>query len=300
MGKVENNFWKNAYVKEMAVYYYPWFFGADLNVTTKFDINDLESSYLHDVKKYFTIYTPESAGERFNIQTAYEYLKRELSEDNSFSVDSDISIGILHSYKNLISTMSDYRFDTRRNSGSYGDLQNQTNKKILFELSLFQPFIEEILKNIDYYLKNIPELEKTNEIHLILIKRLENLIDILDKSNRYLLAAQHDYHNTWTWIKVNGFCCDITVRDLGFAKKDWRLARNNACHSILNVFEQLKNINAELCYKMLSLNGDMSIINETYNNGIAYIVNSSNYFCYLNEVEKQDVAKKKLLRKVKS
>lgn len=305
MKRTENDFWKNAEAKEMAVKYFPCFFGNDLNVTTKYDINELEKQYLRYCKKYSTIYSTNSADERFYIQMAYEYMKNILKEQTKFEVNSHITKSILQSYKSLISTMSTYSFNPHW-ANSYGALQNETNKKILLEISLFHPFFTGVLKNIDNYLEKVSEPGKIDVFYCELIKNLENLNDRLDNKNSELLNAQYEYHNTWNEAK-RGYRGGSTDSDLGFTKKNWRLARNNACHCILNFFKELEGINKALYCEAFKRNeenyaipDDTTAISETYNNGIANIVKSPNYFCYLNEKEKEELTQQKILKKNQS
>ncbi len=315
MTKKENDFWKSAQAKEMAVKYFPSFFGKDLNVTTRYDVKKLESEYLKYCVKYFTIYENNSDRERFYIQMAYEYIKKILTEHTKFEVNSKLVNNILQSYNQLVSTVSAYSF-TARYPTSYGDSQNDTNKKILLQISLFQPVLISVLKNIDNYFETISEPEKIDGFYCELISKLEELKKLLDNSNEKLSNAQDEYHETWDATNRSNYYMMFerglrshtrTQSQLGEAKKEWRLNRNKACHSILNFFKELENINIALYYgtfefdkQNYGVDNDTLEVSELYNNGVRNIVNSPNYFCYLNETEKQEVAIQKILRKIQS
>ena len=308
MIKKEKDFWKNAQqAKEMAIKYFPGFLGKELNVTTGYKIEDLENEYLQCCVKYFTIYSTNSANERFFIQMAYEYIKTILTEHNKFEVNSSLANNILNSYNKLVSTMSAYRFCPNWKD-SYGALQNDTNKKILFEISLFQPVLISVLKNIDNYIGTISAPGKIDEFYCDLISKLEELKNSLDSSYEELSNAQQEYHATWdaNYRRERGMNFR-TKSELGEAKKEWRLSRNDACHSILNFFRELENINIALYYgtfkydeQNYGIDDETLEVSESYNNGVKNIVKSPNYFCYLNETEKKEIAQQKILRKLQS
>lgn len=304
MNKIENEFWKNAQAKEMAIKFFPSFFGEDLNVTTKYNIKDLENEYLKYCVKYFTIYANDSANERFYIQMAYEYMKTFLTEHTKFEMNFQIAKDVLKSYQDLIYILSGYHFFPHWKN-SYGALQNDTNKKILFEISLFNPFLTKVLRNIDKYFKNVPEPGKIDEFYCELIAKLECLKKLLEDSFEDLSNAQREYHKTWN--AANRSFDYVPNREVGFAKKDWRLMRNETCHSILNFFKELENINIALYYGTFNynvLNAGVDAVtlevSELYNNCVKNIINGPNYFCYLNETEKEEIAQEKLIRKIDS
>lgn len=313
MKKIDDDFLKNMKTKEMAIKYFPDFFGKDFNVTTRYNINDLEREYLKYCVSYFKIYSEESCNDRINIQLAYEYMKTILTEHTKFQVNSKLANSISQSYDKLISTMSSYEFKPKWDN-SYGALQNNTNKNILLEVSSFQPFLKIVLKNIDAYFDCVSEPEKIDGFYCELVSKLEELKESLDNSNEKLKIAQDEYHDNWnatnrSW-EYNYYgeskTSSCTNSELGEAKKEWRLMRNNACHSILNFFRELENINKALYYGTFRIDEqkrdiDYNILQESkfYNGVVNYIVKSPNYYCYLDKDERKKLGQQNVLRKIR-
>ena len=308
MKKINGDLLKNVKTKEMAMKYFPNFFGKDFNVTTRYNVNDLEREYLKYCVRYFKIYSEDSVNERINIQTAYEYVKTILTEHAKFQIKSKLATSIKQSYNELISTMSSYKFNYKRYN-SYGALQNNTNKNILLEVSGFQPFLRIVLKNIDNYFETISEPEKIDEFYCELISKLEKIKNELDSSNEKLENAQEKYHDDWNavnrrWDCYNYYSC--TDSQLGESKKEWRLMRNNACHSILNFFRELENINKALYYgtfrideQKRDIDYNISQVSKFYNGVVDNIVMGPNYYCYLDKSERTKLDQQNALRKTR-
>lgn len=297
MEKRKYDFFEISKVKKMAIEYFPNFFGENLIVTTDHNIDDLEREYLEYCKKYFNIFERDTNNERYQILQAYEYIKTHLKEHTKFQANSELSKKILQSYDELISTMGSYKFSTYDDT-SYGAVQNNTNKNILLEISLFQPFFESVLKNIDDYFATIPEAEQIDEFYCGLVSKLEELKNLLDHSEKKLKSAQEEYHTAWNgknapyYYRRDYNIPSYTASELGEAKKEWRLKRNEACYSILKFFKGLENINKTLYCNVAEFrekDNELEISN-LYNGAVTNIVKGPNYFCYLDEGYKRKVA----------
>ena len=309
MNKIKNNletkFLIDTNAKECAIQFFPDFFGKDLCVSSSFGLKDLENQYLKYCVKYFTNYSAQGCSERFDIQTGYEYLKTILTNQQKFKINSKISSEVLDSYENLILTISKYHFNPHR-KGSYGDKQNETNRELLFEISLLTPVLYSILKNIDLYFENISESE-IDGFYCTVIYRLNNMIKSLNTINNNLIKYQRRYYDTWNMVNRPGYNQQpSSYTNLGYAKKEWRLSRNKAVRTILDFYNELDSINIALYYgtfqfdkENYGLDQATIEISQNYNNGINNIINGPNYFCYLNKEEKEEIAIQKIRNKVR-
>lgn len=306
MNKIEDKFSIDANAKKNALKLFPDFFGKDLCVSSRFKLKDLETQYLNYCIKYFTNYSYKGIRERKDIQTAYEYLKTILTNQVKIKINSKLSTEILNSYENLILTISNYHFIPHR-KGSYGDKQNENNKRLLFEISLLTPVLYSILKNIDLYLENILEPEKVDDFYCMLIYRLNSMIKSLNTINNDLKKSQQRYYNTWNLVNRPGYDQQpSSYTNLGYAKKEWRLTRNKAVRTILDFYDELESLNIALYYgtfqfhkENYGLDQATLEISQNYNNGIKNIINGPNYFCYLDSEEKQEIAIQKFLKRTK-
>lgn len=310
MNKIKNNletkFLIDTNAKECAIQFFPDFFGKDLCVSSSFGLKDLENQYLKYCVKYFTNYSAQGCSERFDIQTGYEYLKTIITNKQNMKINSKIPTKVLNSYKNLISTISNYHFNPHR-KGSYGDKQNETNKELLFEISLLTPVLYSILKNIDLYLENVSKTEKIDNFYCLLIYRLNSLVEYLNIANHDLKDTQQEYHDTWNLVNRPGYNQHpFPYTNLGYEKKEWRLSRNKAVRTILDFYNELESINIALYYgtfqfdkENYGLDQATIEISQNYNNGINNIINGPNYFCYLNKEEKEEIAIQKIRNKVR-
>lgn len=306
MDKIEDKFLIDVKAKEYAIKFFPGFFRKDLCVSSCFGLSDLENQYLKYCVEYFTNYSVKGCNERFFIKTAYDYLKMILTNQEKFKINSKISSKILDSYESLISTISNYHFIPHR-KGSYGDKQNETNKKILFDISLLTPVLYSVLKNIDLYLENILEPEKVDDFYCMLIYRLNSMIKSLNTINNDLKKSQQRYYNTWNLVNRPGYDQQpSSYTNLGYAKKEWRLTRNKAVRTILDFYDELESLNIALYYgtfqfhkENYGLDQATLEISQNYNNGIKNIINGPNYFCYLDSEEKQEIAIQKFLKRTK-
>jgi len=305
MNELEEKFSIDVNAKKNALKYFPTFFRKDLCVSSHLGLPDLETQYLNYCVKYFTNYSYQGCSERFDIQTAYEYLKTILTNQQNIKINSKISNKVLDSYKSLIWTISNYHFIPHR-KGSYGDKQNETNQRLLFEISLLTPVLYSISKNIDLYLENISESE-IDGFYCTLIYKLNNMTKSLNNSNNDLKRYQQKYYDTWNLVNRPGYHQQpSSYTDLGYAKKEWRLSRNKAVRKILEFYKELESINIALYYgtfeysdKNYGLDQATIEISQNYNNGINNIINGPNYFCYLNDEEKEEIAIQKILKKNK-
>ena len=163
----------------------------------------------------------------------------------------------------LIKELENYKFQPNKKNG-YGDNQNKTNKQILSEIKYITPLIINYLNNINFDIK----INKSPKY----IEKLIYLKNSLDISIKYLTESKEEYFDTWEQHKKYGGYINL----IGKNNKNWKKERNNACKNILNLYKELHIINNSILNKQKDI--DLNIIN-----------NSQNYFCYLNNNEKQNI-----------
>lgn len=295
-------FWENEQSKDFALRYFDYFFDYSFNVTTRYSLENLENKYMDYCKSYFVRFSPQADTERREIQIGYEYVKTFLTNQATFETNSHIVKCVLEWYGNLLKSMASYSFLPMR-SNTYGFHQNETNERILLELNLFQPFLNEVLDNINKYLETVVKPDDIDEFYCELIGKLKRMIYKLKTSRDKLDVAQHNYHATWSSIASKLYYHPIS--DLRECTNNWRLARNNSCHSVLGFFEGLADINLALScgtFRYAEEGYADSVdtsVNEKYDEAISCIVGSPNYFCYLTPDEKREIAHQKVLRRSK-
>ena len=290
--------------KENAVKYFPEFFTKDLNISSKYNLEDLKLKYLEYCERYFTNPSNYNADDRVMVIGAYDYMKKIMKIQKEFSLQNDVSKKVLNTYEKLILTVSHYSFIIHWEN-SYGQKQNKTNKQILLEISMFKPAIIKTLENVDKYLKKIDKPEKIDSFYIDLIGKLESLVDELVVCNERLLQAQNNYHVTWdSTMRPEYNEYPTSYHELGERKKEWRQMRNKTLHSILSFYEEINNINHKVCHKIAELNDskyneeNTDDVDQLYNYTMRKIVSSPNYYCYLNNEERENFTKQNKIKKL--
>lgn len=299
---MSSNYIEEKRLKESALEFFPEFFNRNLELDNC-SLVRLKEKYLNYCIEYFEKYGPESTYERMMIKKAYDYIELSIKQEIAFKTETSPTQDVLHKYEALISEIGNYHFNPRRDT-SYGGKQNTTNGQILLELSLFKPILTKTLTKIDKYLKSI-WLQDVNEFYLELVERLENLNDGLNDARITLEQARTSYHSSWNDANRSfGLTTDYI---LGEEKKIWRKARNSACHTLMDYYREIQEINVALYYGSFNY---MNPINKTdletseitrlYQYRMNELRNSPNYFCYIGEEEKQELSNQKVLRKEQS
>lgn len=238
--------------------------------------------------------------DKIMIKKAYDYMKNMLeTSGKTYQTKSEITKQILTAYEKLIATITEYGFN-KRWKNSYGDNQNRTNKQILSEISLLKPMLIMVLKNIDLHFNEINDITEISFFDNQLREKLEKLIEQLNCASQRLVNSETDYHVIWESTYRNKYWNKLgpaTASDLGKAKLKWKSSRNNACHTILDFYREIKEINISLQSKNMTYTIDEA--NELYNYGIENIKRGPNYYSYLNEEERKNLTEQNILRKRK-
>lgn len=208
-------------------------------------------------------------------------------KSETYKFKTSICQEMMHSYNALINEIADYKFNFHRET-LYGAKQNATNKQILLELSLLKPVLQAVLENIDFYFSEIHDNQLINE--------LEKLINLLEITFDKLAEAKEKYYKTWWSAKKHLYYQEdwATDRDLGKAKLNWKLARNNACHIILKFYEEINKINLTLQSDIVHTIHEVDVL---YNNALQNIIKGPNYYTYLSPEERKNMDKENIARK---
>ena len=257
----------------------------------------------YDLEREYDFYSNSAmfSSEIDDIKDGYEYMRNLINEKNSFDFKSKQINDFLYSYIRLVSQIRAYNFNYSFDN-SKGYHQSKANNNIIIEISLFQDVINNILTNID---NNSKYVNKTDELYIN--SKLANLKDNLDYSYNELLYNQGNYHRAWKNIAHPTLYYkgrNYTKQELGDYKNLWKISKNESCHTILDCIKELNNLNNFLEQELLkstNYNPECSSyeINELYKNILKQIVKSPNYFCYLNEQEKEDLKNQKELKKTR-
>lgn len=283
--------------KENAIKYFPDFFMDNYSILIDKTLEELREEYLNYCEKYFTCNNPKDIADKINIKKAYDYIRGMLENmKKTYDGKEKIIQDLLISYEALIITIADYRFNAKWKK-SYGFNQNQANRKILFEISLLKPMITMMLENIDMYFKTIYSISKISEFDNQLRKTLEGLKEQLDASLREIIAAKSNYQGIWNSVKRREFyrVQGCTNADLGDAKLEWKIVKNNGCHTILEFCRQMLEINIALPEENMIYS--IEEIKKAYQDGIANIEKGPNYYSYLSEEERTEITRQNVLRK---
>lgn len=299
---MSNNYINEKNLKEAALEYFPEFFNKNLELDNC-SLTRLKEKYLDYCVTYFEKYNPESTYERIIIKKAYDYIELHIKQEIAFKTETSPTQHVLHTYESLIDEISNYCFIPRREN-SYGGKQNTTNEQVLLELSLFKPVLTKTLTKIDKYLKSV-WLQDVNDFYLELIERLELLNSSLTNAKSNLEQARNNYR--YSWNDVNRGLGLTTNSTLGEEKKIWRKARNNACGTLMDYYREIQEINMALYYGSFNYMNPLSKtddetreITQLYNYRMYGLRNSPNYFCYIDETEKQELSRQKVLKKEQS
>ena len=233
----------------------------------------------------------------------YYLLKKELKKEvKCYESQSEVTRPLLISYNHLINTINVYGF-YERTSKSYGGRQNTANKAVLLQLSTLKPVLLMISDNVNNHFDNHLGETKINDEN-ILKEKLEDLKNNLDIATNTTEKAGSKYFGYWHYLRgenmyymSNYFARSISIYDLGKAGVDWKKERNNACHTILELYKELYKINSTLNQQTVIYSKEK--IKEEYTKAIKNIINSPYYFCYLNDEEKKEMKTGKQLVKNK-
>ena len=287
--------------KKLAEEYFRDFIRPDYTIVsakTKEELGDRFNDYS---RLYSTMFGEQSDVHRYPIQKAYEYLltQKEKAEDTTFE-HYDIE-GLYKAYERVMFLIGQYEFRPRH-MYSTGDTQNKANKNMLLELSMFRSFVIGVLKKID---KTVPsdESDEITDFHVSLLNYVEDFTTRLNQTYDNLNEKEEMYHTVWTQAVEPPFLATrASMKELGSAKKEWRVAKNEACHELLMVCKDLNLINTIINRRQSNIPFDLGDdeFTERFSEGIENIKSGPNYYSYLcTPCKKQEIKSKTYQKKAR-
>ena len=291
--------------REIAKKYFPHYFydltGHAFNCYG-YDYSKFQAKYREYLEAYFNDEFDKE--KRDFIKIGYDYLNSRYSRNNVMS-NREKTVAVFNrlwtQYLQLEDQIATYKFDPKRDN-SKGAIQNRINNQILDQLSLFNPLIYNICFTTS---KKIRNKELSQEFIEQLNGKLDNLFNELNDMQNKLLYAEDGYHEDWNHCaRPESFYERVSVKDLGKSARDWRKTRNEACYIMLKFVFEMVDIDIATYYGTFDYRNEQYGLDEFtvqkidyFNQCLAYLQHSNNYFCYLDKEDKQEIAIQKVLRK---
>lgn len=301
----KKEFLEEKYIKKKALELFPECYSRSLRVSTSYANNSLERLKEYIIK-YFENdeFNPKNvdfdADKAAIIRVAYDLVKTEYYREENLNFENVAVDKLFNAYNDLISSISDYRFNAHRKN-SYGGNQNRSNKEILLEISMLYPILLDTLEKVDGYI-----LDNSDAFRLFVAELLDKIdfwTNAIKIANKKLSLAKFNYQETWNSVnKRYYYGGSSTNLDLGISKKEWKLKRNEACHTIYEFYQDIIMINKAIYYESFDVDGvnyslKVSEIEELYNYVMGNIATGPNYYCYLSEEERIEDRNANVLRK---
>ena len=222
------------------------------------------------------------------IRVAYDLVKTEYYREENLNFENVAVDKLFNAYNDLISSISDYRFNAH-SKNSYGGNQNRSNKEILLEISMLYPVLLDTLEKVDGYI-----VDNSDAFRLFVAELLDKIdfwTNAIKIANKNLSLAKFYYYGG-----------SSTNLDLGISKKEWKLKRNEACHTIYEFYQDIIMINKAVDYESFDVDGinyslKVSEIEELYNYVMGNIATGPNYYCYLSGLEREEDRNVNVLKK---
>ena len=301
----KKDFLKEKDIKEKAVELFPECYSRSLNVSTSYVNNSLERLKKYIIE-YFEndVFNPKlvdfDVDKAVAIREAYDLVKKEYYREENLNFENVAIDKLFNTYNDLISSISDYRFNAHRKN-SYGGNQNRSNKEILLEISMLYPVLLDTLEKADRYI-----VDNSDAFRLFvseLLDKIEFWTNEMKIANNNLGIAKFNYHENWNSVnKRYYYGGSSTSFDLGLSKKEWKIKRNEACHTIYEFYQDIMMINKAIDYEKFdtdesSYSMKVSEIEELYNYAMENIATGPNYYCYLTSEERAEDRNTNVLKK---
>lgn len=289
-------------LKKGAMKYFPKQFISANSISKDVTLSDLREEYLELFEEYFTVFGRDTTEERSEITKAYEYLKGIIeNREETYASRNEITTDVQEAYECVINELSSYRF-RMHDTKSYSANQNKVNENIIFELSVLQPVITEMLDNIAAHFSTIDDITDVDSYDNKLSEKLRDLISQLYDACQIFVKARENYHETWNsatgrYYYNNGRRLDepASYHELGVKKDKWREARNLCCQVILDFYRQLMEINKTLVPDSLVHPVEQTAYK--YDRGLNNITKGPNYYCYINREERESLTEQNTQKK---
>lgn len=299
----KKDFLKEKYIKEKALELFPECYSRSLKVITYYSDTALKrlNEYIVD---YFEngVFNSDSskydASKVSDISDAYFLVKKEYNREKDVNLKYN-TYELFEAYGSLLSNIWDYHFIAHRKN-SYGENQNKSNKQILLEISMLYPVLLDTLEKIERYYDDKDCNLFTDEID----EKISYWTHLFVTVDCDLEEAKDNYHNALIYYNrgsyfAHGFEPQFS---LGEYKKNWKLRRNEACHTIYEFYQDIMKINKAIDYESFDVDEtsyslEVSEIEELYNYAMENIVTGPNYYCYLSGLEREEDRNVNVLKK---
>lgn len=301
----KKDFLKEKDIKEKAVELFPECYSRSLNVSTSYVNNSLERLKKYIIE-YFEndVFNPKlvdfDVDKAVAIREAYDLVKKEYYREENLNFENVAIDKLFNTYNDLISSISDYRFNAHRKN-SYGGNQNRSNKEILLEISMLYPVLLDTLEKADRYIVNNSDAFRLFVSELF--DKIEFWTNEIKIANNNLGTAKFNYHENWNSVNKRYYYGGSSTNfDLGLSKKEWKIKRNEACHTIYEFYQDIMMINKAIDYEKFdtdesSYSMKVSEIEELYNYAMENIATGPNYYCYLASEERVEDRNANVLKK---
>lgn len=301
----KKDFLKEKHIKEKAVELFPECYSRSLNVSTSYVNNSLERLKKYIIE-YFEndVFNPKlvdfDVDKAVAIREAYDLVKKEYYREENLNFENVAIDKLFNTYNDLISSISDYRFNAHRKN-SYGGNQNRSNKEILLEISMLYPVLLDTLEKADRYIVNNSDAFRLFVSELF--DKIEFWTNEIKIANKNLGIAKFNYYENWNSVNKRYYYGGSSTNfDLGLSKKEWKIKRNEACHTIYEFYQDIMMINKAIDYEKFdtdesSYSMKVSEIEELYNYAMENIATGPNYYCYLTSEERVEDRNANVLKK---
>ncbi len=281
----------NKFNLQMAMQYFPELFNEDLNLKTydKREIRKIKNTKLKEIKNRHDPHT--EAADIAYLLHGYNYLQERIEQ--KYKPTSEVAKRIYKAYKDLLKSISNYKFNEQPNfteKKTNGQKQNKANKNILMEITLLEPILMMILCEIDaleYYNNKQVKFDLDDKLAGFNCNA-QTIIEMLTKAKQELDNADIDYY--YTRHLIHNKDNDVDYHFLGEKRKAWRKAKNNACHIILKFYSKmgLGYLGQDIGYQFnCDFKGTVSRGIVEYIEHINYSIDQSPYrYCFLSDEEK--------------
>jgi len=206
---------------------------------------------------------------------------------------------LIESYDYLKEAIEEYHFRVDNKRETKGVKQNTVTTHIISELETLTPYLMKSLIRIDEYLEK--DSKKEEDFEKTVIQKLENWIEKTRYQKELLLSKEESYFDVWKEANIEANYKERSKeinKELGKRKDIWRKTRNDSCRIALNTIKEITLLDSEIQKK----EGTKGEFKErlSFNSDIKRIEKGPNYYCYLNEEEKEDMKKDRLIQKIKS
>ena len=302
---IKKDFLKEKHIKEKAVELFPECYSRSLNVSTSYVNNSLERLKKYIIE-YFEndVFNPKlvdfDVDKAVAIREAYDLVKKEYYREENLNFENVAIDKLFNTYNDLISSISDYRFNAHRKN-SYGGNQNGSNKEILLEISMLYPVLLDTLEKADRYIVNNSDAFRLFVSELF--DKIEFWTNEIKIANKNLGIAKFNYYENWNSVNKRYYYGGSSTNfDLGLSKKEWKIKRNEACHTIYEFYQDIMMINKAIDYEKFdtvesSYSMKVSEIEELYNYAMENIATGPNYYCYLTSEERVEDRNANVLKK---